>query len=207
MDDGIGNFCDNCPAIPNSDQADSNGNGVGDACEGTNDSDGDGIPDVEDNCPDTPNANQADTDNDGIGNKCDNCRFDFNPDQTDSDGDGIGDDCDNTPLGLGILDDNTDDLNKGINGPAVSLDASPNPFQTEVNITFWLPTEDKILLEVMDLKGSRITNLQSGYLFAGEHQLRWDGKAPGGSALDAGIYLLRLQTSEGVITKRIVLMR
>ncbi|MEM7249406.1 MAG: thrombospondin type 3 repeat-containing protein [Acidobacteriota bacterium] len=31
--DGIGNACDNCPLIPNADQADVDGNGVGDACE------------------------------------------------------------------------------------------------------------------------------------------------------------------------------
>ncbi|MCA9547699.1 MAG: thrombospondin type 3 repeat-containing protein, partial [Myxococcales bacterium] len=31
--DGVGNACDNCPAVANPDQADANGNGVGDACE------------------------------------------------------------------------------------------------------------------------------------------------------------------------------
>ncbi len=32
--DGVGDFIDNCPLIANADQADSNGNGRGDACEG-----------------------------------------------------------------------------------------------------------------------------------------------------------------------------
>jgi hypothetical protein len=31
--DGIANYFDNCPAMPNPDQKDSNGNGIGDACE------------------------------------------------------------------------------------------------------------------------------------------------------------------------------
>jgi parallel beta-helix repeat protein len=31
--DGVGDACDNCPDVPNADQADSDGNGVGDACE------------------------------------------------------------------------------------------------------------------------------------------------------------------------------
>lgn len=52
-------------------QKDSNGNGIGDACELPGDSDGDGIPDDVDNCPLTPNPNQADADGDGIGDECD----------------------------------------------------------------------------------------------------------------------------------------
>jgi len=47
---------DNCPGVPNIDQADTDGDLVGDAC---------------DNCPTTPNTNQSDIDRDGIGDACD----------------------------------------------------------------------------------------------------------------------------------------
>ncbi|NLX14652.1 MAG: hypothetical protein GXY44_13505 [Phycisphaerales bacterium] len=53
--DGIPDAQDNCPTIANPDQADSNNNGVGDACEDiVDDADGDGVPDDDDECPDTP---------------------------------------------------------------------------------------------------------------------------------------------------------
>ncbi|MHB8634816.1 MAG: thrombospondin type 3 repeat-containing protein, partial [Thermoplasmatota archaeon] len=93
--DGICDAADNCPGLPNHDQRDTLGNGIGDACRAAthrtpprpprreqplaSDLDGDGIPDPADNCPVTPNRDQADLDGDGIGDVCDN----------DMDGDGI----------------------------------------------------------------------------------------------------------------------
>lgn len=71
--DGVIDNDDNCPNVANPDQADSNNNGIGDACEATGepDADNDGRPDTADNCVDVWNVNQADNDNDGIGNVCD----------------------------------------------------------------------------------------------------------------------------------------
>jgi hypothetical protein len=104
--------------VPNPDQADRDGNGVGDACD---DSDDDGIVDGLDNCPDEANPDQADADGDGRGDLCDpcfdtdddgfadpgfasdacpvedNCPAARNADQLDGDGDGLGDACDNCP--------------------------------------------------------------------------------------------------------------
>lgn len=66
------NYSDNCPGVPNTDQGDCDGDGIGDACE--LDSDADSIPDDCDNCKYVFNEYQIDTDDDGIGDMCDNCR-------------------------------------------------------------------------------------------------------------------------------------
>ena len=63
---------DNCPSVAHESQADSDNDGVGDACDPVQDpdTDGDGWPDNTDNCPKIANPGQEDADADGRGDAC-----------------------------------------------------------------------------------------------------------------------------------------
>lgn len=114
--DGVDDAFDGCPTLPDPDQADADGDGLGDLCD--DDADGDDAADGEDNCAGLANPDQADNDADGQGDACDgdddddligdggdNCPLVANFDQGDFDGDGQGDVCDGDVDGDGVTDD------------------------------------------------------------------------------------------------------
>jgi len=71
--DTVPDVSDNCPTTYNPDQANTYGDGRGDACEPTPtlpDGDNDTVSDVSDNCPNTYNPDQANTYGDGRGDAC-----------------------------------------------------------------------------------------------------------------------------------------
>jgi hypothetical protein len=132
--DMVADDVDNCPAAANTDQANNDGDGQGDACDA--DDDNDGVDDAGDNCPMTSNSGQENNDGDGAGDVCDpdddndavddgvdNCPFTANTDQADNDADSQGDACD--------LDDDNDGVADEadacpMTAPSMGLDADGN---------------------------------------------------------------------------------
>jgi hypothetical protein len=69
-EDGVLDSVDNCAEASNPGQADSDGDGIGDACQEEPDSDGDEVSDEVDNCPEDANKEQTDSDENGVGDAC-----------------------------------------------------------------------------------------------------------------------------------------
>jgi hypothetical protein len=100
-DDGVTDADDNCVNTANADQANNDGDSLGDVCDP--DDDNDTVNDTDDNCPVNANADQANNDGDSLGDVCDpdddndtvndtddNCPVNANADQA-NDNDGVTD--------------------------------------------------------------------------------------------------------------------
>ncbi|MGB2265054.1 MAG: thrombospondin type 3 repeat-containing protein, partial [Glaciecola sp.] len=120
--DTVSDTLDNCPSIPNADQANLDNDEFGDACD--NDRDGDGVNNDADVFPDN-SAETLDSDSDTLGDNADNCPLISNLDQADVDQDGVGNVCDADADGDGVLNTfelalNTDPLDASDGAQAAS---------------------------------------------------------------------------------------
>jgi hypothetical protein len=90
----------------------------------------------------------------------------------------------------------------------ITLDQSPNPFRFATRIRFGLPQAGRVSAEVYSILGQRVARLLEGAsLPAGYHSLVWDGSTGGTRTAASGVYLLRLTTDDGVLTKRVIRVR
>lgn len=93
----------------------------------------------------------------------------------------------------------SEDVPKGIR-----LSATPNPAPSQSTLTFSLPSEGPVQLEIYDLLGRRLRNWAWSALPAGDHHITWDGRDENGKLVSAAIVFGRLKINTTTYTTRIV---
>ena len=78
----------------------------------------------------------------------------------------------------------------------------PNPFKAETVIRFAVPEASRVHLAVYDMLGHEVAVLVDGPVPAGQHQVHFDAKG-----LPSMLYLYRLETPQGVRTRKMTLMK
>lgn len=81
----------------------------------------------------------------------------------------------------------------------LQFQAAPNPVGDHLNISYQLPTSQRIQLKVLDLKGATIVVLAKEQQSMGMQQTQWTVKN-----IVAGTYLVQLESEEGILTEKIV---
>ena len=84
---------------------------------------------------------------------------------------------------------------------------APNPFNSQTVLAYFLPAPSSAHLEVFTLTGQRVAVLHQGLQQAGYHRLHWNGRDDAGRPVASGMYLYRLVTVEGVLTRKLILLR
>lgn len=89
--------------------------------------------------------------------------------------------------------------------PAASFDLEqnyPNPFNASTRIRFYLHGKDDVRLAVYDLKGREIGVLAQGHYSAGSHEMNFNT-----DELPSGLYFYRLESCEGVIVRKMCILK
>jgi len=87
------------------------------------------------------------------------------------------------------------------------LAPSPNPFNPSVRVAFELARPGRARVTVHDLNGALVSVLADGVRTIGRHDLEWRGRRDDGRAAPAGVYIVRLSTTDGVDTRKVSLIR
>ncbi|MDF1543983.1 MAG: S8 family peptidase [bacterium] len=153
-----------------------------------------------------------DTDNDGlqelalIGDNSTLMIWDFDGQATDGPNRGrfLGDNLNSSqfPLGDPAFVTNVDDLELGLPKKVTLSQNYPNPFNPATLIQFTLPQAQKVRLEIINLLGQIVETVLDGTLDAGPHQVTFDG-----SELASGLYFYRLKTDDGILVRKMVLLK
>ncbi len=83
----------------------------------------------------------------------------------------------------------------------------PNPLNPITDITFTVPRPSRVMLKIYNVKGELVRTIVGGSVAAGEHTVSWDGTNARGARVAAGIYFLRLENDNGILTRKMVVAR
>jgi hypothetical protein len=78
----------------------------------------------------------------------------------------------------------------------------PNPFNISTAISYDLPYQSQVTIEIYNILGRRVTTFRCGMKPAGYHQTLWNA-----DDLSSGIYFYRIQAGEYTETRKIVLLK
>jgi len=84
---------------------------------------------------------------------------------------------------------------------------TPNPFNPTTTIRFGLPVEGRVQLIVYDVTGRVVRTLVDAQMEAGVHSITWDGRDALGRDAASGTYIYRLVAPNGVLVKRMVMVK
>ena len=83
----------------------------------------------------------------------------------------------------------------------------PNPFNPITKISFILPKKDYVNINIYDSRGIHIKSLLSGYFNFGLNEVDWNSTNEKGKNVAAGVYIYKIQTSNFIETKKMILLK
>ena len=81
---------------------------------------------------------------------------------------------------------------------------APNPSGRAVSLRYALPAAGPASVEVFGVRGERVWGQAYAMQSAGTHEITWDGHTAGGRRAGTGLYFVRLTTTAGTRTVRMV---
>ncbi|MGD2034868.1 MAG: CotH kinase family protein, partial [Bacteroidales bacterium] len=92
-------------------------------------------------------------------------------------------------------------------GQPLSFECFPNPFTYFTTIQFHVYLDGNYRLEIFDMSGRLIEIPVDEYLVQGTYYIDWNGSDERNGSLSGGVYNVRLSNENGVVTKRLIMIK
>ena len=83
----------------------------------------------------------------------------------------------------------------------------PHPSRDGVSLRASIEESSEAWVHVFDASGRRVRTFATGFLNAGAHTIRWNGRSEGGHDVAGGTYFLRFETNGGAAVRKVTLVR
>ena len=84
----------------------------------------------------------------------------------------------------------------------------PNPFNPSTTISYYLPEDGAVTLEIYDVSGRLVARLLDGAVQEqGFQSAIWDGRDKSGGRVATGFYIYKLNVGKSVLSRKMVLLR
>ncbi len=87
-------------------------------------------------------------------------------------------------------------------GEMITLDIKPNPFTGLLNVSYTVPVQERVRLEVLDMTGRKVHILEERMVDPGTYSLTWNAEA-----MEDGTYLLRMITGHSTLVQKAILIK
>ena len=87
----------------------------------------------------------------------------------------------------------------------MSLKSFPNPFRYSAELSFELPEQTKVVLNIYSTTGKLVQTLIDRSMPEGAHRVTWDGRDNTGNSLAGGIYFAIIRTDYGAARSTMVI--
>ena len=83
----------------------------------------------------------------------------------------------------------------------------PNPFNTETTISYSIPVNNNVSIEIYNIQGKKIKTLLNKYQTSGNHTVVWNGKDKRENSVNSGVYFCRITSGKFFSVKEMIVIK
>ena len=80
----------------------------------------------------------------------------------------------------------------------------PNPFNAMTFFDYTIDKESHVVIKIISIDGKEIRTVVDANKPAGHYRVKWNGKDAAGRDVASGVYLIKMMTGRGFLTKKMI---